>query len=89
MIDPNTVCMNCMKELPVPKGVCPHCGFDNAGCENAAHQLECGSILAGSYLVGRVLGQGGFGITYVDYAMQERIPKDSFLWYRDFIASRA
>lgn len=30
-----------------------------------------------------------FGITYVDYATQERIPKDSFLWYRDFIASRA
>lgn len=29
-----------------------------------------------------------FGITYVDYATQERIPKDSFLWYRDFIASR-
>ena len=30
-----------------------------------------------------------FGITYVDYATQERIPKDSFLWYRDVIASRS
>lgn len=30
-----------------------------------------------------------FGITYVDYATQERIPKDSFLRYRDFIASRS
>lgn len=30
-----------------------------------------------------------FGITYVDYATQERIPKDSFLWYRNVIASRA
>ena len=30
-----------------------------------------------------------FGITYVDYVTQERIPKDSFLWYRDFIASRS
>lgn len=29
-----------------------------------------------------------FGITYVDYATQERTKKDSFLWYRDFIASR-
>ena len=29
-----------------------------------------------------------FGITYVDYATQERIPKDSFMWYRDFLASR-
>lgn len=30
-----------------------------------------------------------FGITYVDYATQERTKKDSFLWYRDFIASRS
>jgi len=65
MINPEFTCMNCMQQLNEPKGVCPHCGFDNATCENAPHQLECGSILAGSYMVGRVLGQGGFGITYV------------------------
>jgi beta-glucosidase len=28
-----------------------------------------------------------FGIVYVDYATQERIPKASFRWYRDLIAS--
>ncbi|MEN6339955.1 MAG: serine/threonine-protein kinase [Clostridiaceae bacterium] len=65
MINPENICMNCMAALNSPKGICPHCGFDNAACSNAPHQLECGSILAGSYLVGRVLGQGGFGITYV------------------------
>jgi serine/threonine protein kinase len=65
MIDPEFICMNCMLQLNKPKGVCPHCGFDNSSCANAPHQLECGSILAGSYMVGRVLGQGGFGITYV------------------------
>jgi beta-glucosidase len=27
-----------------------------------------------------------FGLVYVDYATQERIPKQSALWYRDFIA---
>ncbi len=67
MIDPNMTCMNCMKELHESGGICPHCGFSNAVCENAAHQLPCGSILAGAYLVGRVLGQGGFGITYIGY----------------------
>ena len=30
-----------------------------------------------------------FGIVYVDYPTLERVPKDSFYWYRDFIASRA
>ncbi len=65
MIDPGMICMHCMAQLEEPKGVCPACGFDNATAENAANQLECGSILAGTYLVGCVLGQGGFGITYI------------------------
>lgn len=26
-----------------------------------------------------------FGLIYVDYATQERIPKDSFEWYRNTI----
>jgi beta-glucosidase len=29
-----------------------------------------------------------FGMIYVDYASQRRIPKDSFAWYRQVIASR-
>ncbi len=29
-----------------------------------------------------------FGIVYVDYPILERVPKDSFYWYRDFLASR-
>jgi beta-glucosidase len=29
-----------------------------------------------------------FGIVYVDYATQRRIPKGSALWYRDFIAAQ-
>jgi beta-glucosidase len=29
-----------------------------------------------------------FGIVYVDYHTLERVPKDSFYWYRDFIAAR-
>ncbi len=67
MIDPEFLCMRCMSELPSPRCVCPHCGFDNASAHNEAHQLECGSILAGTYLIGRVLGQGGFGITYIGW----------------------
>jgi len=30
-----------------------------------------------------------FGIVHVDYATQKRTPKDSALWYREFIAARA
>jgi beta-glucosidase len=28
-----------------------------------------------------------FGIVYIDYPTLERVPKDSFYWYRDFVAS--
>jgi beta-glucosidase len=30
-----------------------------------------------------------FGIVYIDYPTLERVPKDSFNWYRDFISTRA
>ncbi len=30
-----------------------------------------------------------FGLTYVDYESQERIKKDSFEWYRRFIADHS
>jgi beta-glucosidase len=30
-----------------------------------------------------------FGIVFIDYPTLERVPKDSFYWYRDFIGSRA
>mgnify|MGYP000857338937 FL=1 len=65
MVNAELLCVRCMQTLETPRSVCPHCGYDNAIAENAAHQLECGSILCGTYFVGRVLGQGGFGITYV------------------------
>lgn len=64
-MDSNLICLHCMAQLNEPKGICSSCGFDNLTAENAITQMECGSILAGAYLVGCVLGQGGFGITYI------------------------
>ena len=29
-----------------------------------------------------------FGIVYVDFDTLERVPKDSFAWYRDFIGAQ-
>ncbi|MPM16408.1 Serine/threonine-protein kinase PknD [bioreactor metagenome] len=66
-MNPELLCMRCMSSLHEPNGVCPVCGFANAAAQNAPNQLDCGSILAGTYLVGCVLGQGGFGITYIGW----------------------
>ena len=60
-------CYNCFCELQTP-GPCPLCGYDPAFDEGKfPHALPHGSILAGQYVIGRVLGQGGFGFDYLAF----------------------
>lgn len=62
----SVVCYNCFKEIPDDSECCPYCGFDKEkNREKFPQALPFGSILSGRYITGRVLGQGGFGITYV------------------------
>lgn len=67
MFDPNRICLGCMEELKNGDAVCPKCGWNNAVNNNVSHQLLAGSVLMGKYLVGKVLGEGGFGITYIGW----------------------
>ena len=62
-------CPSCMAKAESPDGVCPVCGGD-MHIENQSHQLPVNSILNGRYLVGKVLGAGGFGITYIGYDLR-------------------
>jgi Leucine-rich repeat (LRR) protein len=45
--------------------VCQNCRRNQADYKNLAHQLKPGTKLAGKYVTGSVIGEGGFGITYV------------------------
>ena len=43
---------------------CPHCSYSYT-YKPKPHHLRPGTILKNKYLVGKVLVEGGFGITYV------------------------
>ena len=59
-------CYNCFQEKPEAEGPCPYCGFDLAENEKKFPvALRAGTVLNDRYIIGRVLGQGGFGITYL------------------------
>ena len=53
--------------------VCEKCGWPlDRG--NKAHQLPVGFLLRDQYIIGRVLGQGGFGITYLGWDKDLEMP---------------
>ena len=65
-------CSSCFCSKP-EEGPCPRCGADETA-KNASHQLQIGTVLKEQYRIGKVLGQGGFGITYLGWDMYLDIP---------------
>lgn len=63
-------CMGCMQEFAEGAAACPHCGYVRGTAAKEAYHLPPESILAGRYIVGRVLGFGGFGVTYIGWDAQ-------------------
>ena len=60
------ICFGCFQERPEGSSVCPFCGF-HAEEEQPFLALPMGTVLSGRYITGKVLGVGGFGITYLGY----------------------
>ncbi len=62
-------CPNCMNPYDGSGQLCPYCGQDVEGYIAPKNCLQPFTILQSKYMIGRVLGQGGFGITYIGYDM--------------------
>ena len=66
-----------------PKIPCSNCGWQTSQ-DNPPPALPLGQVLDGRYRIGRVLGHGGFGITYLAWdenlqlrlAIKEYLPRD-------------
>ena len=97
MLTEKNVCYNCFQEIDEAEKVCPHCGYDHEeNAEKYPMALKAGSVLNGQYILGRVLGQGGFGITYLalDYnlgmklAIKEYLPETMAIRETDTVSVR-
>ena len=82
--------MGCMQDRGGTDG-CPHCGWHDGSPPESPLQLPPRTVLNGCYLIGRALGQGGFGITYLAWdlnldrklAIKEYFPRDLCVRSRD------
>ncbi len=77
-------CLGCMKEFDGSYGICPYCGYEPGTDAESALHMQPGVILNNRYLVGRVIGYGGFGVTYIGWdetleqvvAIKEYLPSE-------------
>ncbi len=63
-----------MRETKDENGKCHSCGFDSSKYAPEPFQLPPMTPLNGRYLIGKAIGIGGFGITYIALDTQLQIP---------------
>lgn len=81
-MEKGTMCYGCLSDIGIAE-ICPHCGFDESRYQQPYNALALGTTLDDRYVIGKVLGSGGFGITYLAYdsrldiavAIKEYLPK--------------
>ena len=77
-------CLGCMEEYNESYDICPYCGYEVNTPPREAYHMVPGTLLAGRYTIGQVLGFGGFGVTYIGYdtvlnrkvAIKEYLPSE-------------
>lgn len=65
MTNSQDLCLGCMEVTT--QDPCPRCGYQRSATPESPFYLSPGTLLQSQFLIGRVLGAGGFGITYIGY----------------------
>ena len=73
-------CLGCMQTYE-EGDICPYCGYAEGTPPEEAIQLVPGTILHNRYLIGKSIGSGGFGVTYIgfDEVLQMRVAIKEYL----------
>lgn len=58
-------CLGCMKDYSGETHVCPHCGYVENTLPKEAFFLYPGTLVNNRYTIGKAIGNGGFGVTYI------------------------
>lgn len=66
------LCMGCMNEKGRARE-CPHCHWQDAHAARSPDMLPLRAIINRQYLVGRILGQGNYGKTYLAYHLSKKV----------------
>lgn len=59
--------MGCMEQYDDEYKVCPYCGYIEDTKPIDALHMDAGSIIHERYIVGKTIGFGGFGVTYIGW----------------------
>ena len=59
------LCPSCMQPIEDHASTCPYCGYEDFSTLHISIFLPPGTILNNRYYIGKALGHGGFGITYI------------------------
>lgn len=70
-----------MEQYDDALNVCPHCGYVCGTPAEESIHMQPGTLLHDRYIVGRVLGYGGFGVTYIgwDGKLEQKVAIKEYL----------
>ncbi len=74
-------CMGCMEDYDENLEVCPHCGYIEGTKPQIAYHIYPGEILVYRYIIGKVIGYGSFGVTYLgwDNLLEKKVAIKEYL----------
>ena len=76
-----TRCLGCMENFNSDLRVCPHCGYVIGTKAEEAIHIVPGTVIKERYTIGKVLGYGGFGVTYIgwDSRLEQKVAIKEYL----------